>query len=232
MVGKWRRRRELERKPIKGVLFSSTLTTVGNWNSVLLGPSWEAEVQGSWVTDSSARRYTECFLQVRINLPALLPALMARRFPRLKTTGAGSWKSSCWCGNGKLLRSVLPLLCRWKMSAIYSTIFSVFSKYTSRQWCSLPLSSQLTYYYFNCIPFGAHTHKSISVFSVGVSPSHGSVNSWGQTSEFIYLLFLPHCPEQMKLQKLNLELHSTFRSGASDLGYSTSTFLAGSSALT
>ena len=87
MVGKRRRRTELERKPIKGVLFSSTLTTVGNWNSVLLGPSWEAEVQGSWVTDSSARRYTECFLQVRINLPALLPALMARRFPRLKPQG-------------------------------------------------------------------------------------------------------------------------------------------------
>ena len=87
MVGKRRRRTELERKPIKGVLFSSTLSTVGNWNSILLGPSWEAEVQGSWVTDSSARRYTECFLQARINLPALLPALMARRFPRLKPQG-------------------------------------------------------------------------------------------------------------------------------------------------
>lgn len=89
MVGKWRRRTELERKPIKGVLFFITLTTVGNWNSVLLGPSWEAEVQGSWVTIHQLG-YTESFLQVRINLPALLPALMARKFPGLKTTGVGS----------------------------------------------------------------------------------------------------------------------------------------------
>lgn len=57
MVGKWRRRTELERKPIKGVSFFSTLTTVGNWNSILPGPSWEAEAQGGWVTNSTAGIY-------------------------------------------------------------------------------------------------------------------------------------------------------------------------------
>lgn len=167
------------------------------------------------------------------------------QLPRLKATGVGSWESSLLCMPGMCIflpsfSASAPEICwgqsypwsTWKMSAAYSTIFSVFSKYTTWQWYSLPLSSQLTYYYFNCIPFDADTH-SLFQCSLWASPTFHEQCELLRTGLRIYLSsLLATLPRTSDLQKLNLKWNLTFRSGTSDLGYSTLLFLAGSSALT
>lgn len=104
-----------------------------------------------------------------------------------------------------VLLSVVSLL---HTGNIYNTLMAtlVFSQHSSLYWFFLLLGSLFIYLliFLNSSPFGTDMHKVISMLYVGVSPSHISVNSWGQITWVIHFLFLPHCPQQESLQEIKL----------------------------
>lgn len=111
--------------------------------------------------------------------------------------------------------STVPLFFKLRMSAVHSWgthgchLPYALSRHSRSQRFLLPLSSLLTHccYLEHSL---WHPHGGISVLRVGVSPSHSSVNTWGQTPALTHPQFLSQSPGQMRRLQ--------------ELGYSTSTF--------